>query len=262
LPVHPRHPYAGDLVFTSFSGSHQDAIKKGFAAQQGQARWEMPYLPIDPADLGRSYDAVIRVNSQSGKGGVAYLLASELGLELPRRLQIELARTVQEVTDSSGKEITAREIHAIFRREYLNLDAPHRYLGHRADTDATGGAVDLVVDLESGAVRRRSAGRGANVVEAAVAVASAVAGTSFIVLDQHKHPVARVTPDDAGPDGWSPASVAVYIELRGDGGGAPIHGVGVAVDEETASIRAVLSAVNRAVAAQADSARPRAAAVL
>ena len=201
LPVHPRHPYAGDLVFTSFSGSHQDAIKKGFAAQQGQARWDMPYLPIDPADLGRSYDAVIRVNSQSGKGGVAYLLASELGLELPRRLQIELARIVQEVTDSSGKEITAHEIHAIFRREYLNLDAPHRYVSHRADADATGSAVNLVVDLEAGAVRRRRAGRGANVVEAAVAVASAVAGTSFTVLDQQKHAVARVTPDDAGPDG-------------------------------------------------------------
>ncbi len=138
LPVHPRHPYAGDLVFTSFSGSHQDAIKKGFVAQQGQARWDMPYLPIDPADLGRSYDAVIRVNSQSGKGGVAYLLGTELGLELPRRLQIELARIVQEVTDSSGKEITAREIHAIFRREYLNLDAPHRYVGHRAGRRSDG----------------------------------------------------------------------------------------------------------------------------
>src|SRR5205814_1431697 len=99
LPVHPRHPYAGDLVFTAFSGSHQDAIKKGFAAQAGRERWDMPYLPIDPADLGRSYDAVIRVNSQSGKGGVAYLLATALGLELPRRLQIELARVVQELSD-------------------------------------------------------------------------------------------------------------------------------------------------------------------
>ncbi len=259
LPVHPRHPYAGDLVFTSFSGSHQDAIKKGFVAQQGQARWDMPYLPIDPADLGRSYDAVIRVNSQSGKGGVAYLLATELGLELPRRLQIELARIVQEVTESSGKEITAREIHAIFQREYLNLDAPHRYVGHRADADTTGSAVNLVVDLESGAVRRRRAGRGADVVEAAVAVASAVAGTSFTVLDRQKHPVAHVTTADGGP---ADAGVAVYIELRGDGGGAPIHGVGVAIDEDTASIRAVLSAVNRLCAAQADCPRPRAAAVL
>ncbi len=256
LPVHPRHPYAGDLVFTSFSGSHQDAIKKGFAAQQGQARWDMPYLPIDPADLGRSYDAVIRVNSQSGKGGVAYLLGTELGLELPRRLQIEIARTVQEVTDSSGREITAREIHAIFRRAYLNLEAPHRYLGHRLDSDTAGAAVNLVVEIESGAVRRRRAGRGASVVEAALAIAGAVAGTSFTVLDHQKHPVAHVAPD-----GDAPSGVAAYIELRGDGG-ASIHGVGVATDEETASIRAVLSALNRLTAAPAESARPQTAAVL
>jgi 2-isopropylmalate synthase len=128
LPVHPRHPYAGDLVFTAFSGSHQDAIKKGFAAQRGQTEWEMPYLPIDPADLGRSYDAVIRVNSQSGKGGVAYLLAAAMGIELPRRLQIELARLVQETTDASGKEITATEIRAIFERAYMNVEAPLRYV--------------------------------------------------------------------------------------------------------------------------------------
>ena len=257
LPVHPRHPYAGDLVFTSFSGSHQDAIKKGFVAQQGQARWDMPYLPIDPADLGRSYDAVIRVNSQSGKGGVAYLLGAELGLELPRRLQIELARIVQEVTDSSGKEITAREIHAIFRREYLNLDAPHRYMGHRLEPDSTGKAVNLVVDLESGAVRRRRAGQGANVLEAALAIAGAAAGTSFTALDHQKHPVAHTTPVAD-----SPAGVAVYVEIRADGGGAPVHGVGVALDEETASIHAVLSAVNRLAAAQTNSMRPRAAAML
>ena len=258
LPVPPRHPYAGDLVFTSFSGSHQDAIKKGFVAQQGQARWDMPYLPIDPADLGRSYDAVIRINSQSGKGGVAYLLGTELGLELPRRLQIELARIVQEVTDSSGKEITAREIHAIFRREYLNLDAPHRYMGHRLEPDSTGKAVNLVVDLESGAVRRRRAGQGANVLEAALAVAGALAGTSFAALDHQKHPVAHTTP---AAD--SPAGVAVYVEVRADGGGTPVHGVGVAVDEETASIHAVLSAVNRlAATAQTERRRPRTAAVL
>ncbi len=142
LPVHPRHPYAGDLVFTAFSGSHQDAIKKGFAAQHGQALWEMPYLPIDPADLGRGYDAVIRVNSQSGKGGVAYLLNAAMGIELPRRLQIELARIVQELTDASGKEVTAAEIRAIFEREYMNVAAPHRYVGGVATTD---GSVEAVV---------------------------------------------------------------------------------------------------------------------
>ena len=107
LPVHPRHPYAGDLVFTAFSGSHQDAIKKGFAKQQPDSIWEVPYLPIDPADLGRSYDAVIRVNSQSGKGGMAYLLEQEYGLVLPRRLQIEFSRAVQAVADATGREIAA-----------------------------------------------------------------------------------------------------------------------------------------------------------
>ncbi|KAG1456494.1 hypothetical protein G6F57_015088 [Rhizopus arrhizus] len=124
LPVHPRHPYAGDLVFTAFSGSHQDAIKKGFALQQADAVWEVPYLPIDPADLGRSYDAVIRVNSQSGKGGVSYLLEQEHGLVLPRRLQIEFSRAIQRVTDETGREVTADDVHTIFNRESLEQTAP------------------------------------------------------------------------------------------------------------------------------------------
>jgi 2-isopropylmalate synthase len=117
LPVHPRHPYAGDLVFTAFSGSHQDAIKKGFAVQKPDAIWEVPYLPIDPADLGRSYDAVIRVNSQSGKGGVSYLLEQEHGLALPRRLQIEFSRAIQRVTDETGREVTAEAVYTIFNTE-------------------------------------------------------------------------------------------------------------------------------------------------
>jgi 2-isopropylmalate synthase len=124
IPVHPRHPYVGDLVFTAFSGSHQDAIKKGFAVQKSDALWEVPYLPIDPADLGRSYDAVIRVNSQSGKGGMAYLLEQEYGLELPRRLQIEFSRVVQRHADASGREVAASDIHALFAREYFEQDEP------------------------------------------------------------------------------------------------------------------------------------------
>jgi 2-isopropylmalate synthase len=150
LPVHPRHPYAGDLVFTAFSGSHQDAIKKGFAAQRGQAQWDMPYLPVDPADLGRGYDAVIRVNSQSGKGGVAYLLAAAMmGIEIPRRLQIELARIVQETADASGREITGAEIRAIFEGAYMNVEGPHRY---DADVVPRGADVEGVVKaLASGA---------------------------------------------------------------------------------------------------------------
>src|SRR5207253_4722074 len=118
LPVHPRHPYVGDLVYTSFSGSHQDAIKKAFAARKEGDIWDMPYLPIDPKDVGRSYEAVIRVNSQSGKGGISYLLEAEYGLELPRRLQIEFSQVVQQAMDASGKEFTAHDLFDLFEREY------------------------------------------------------------------------------------------------------------------------------------------------
>ena len=138
LPVHPRHPYAGELVFTAFSGSHQDAIKKGFAAQRseeaaGNMIWEVPYLPIDPADVGRTYEAVIRVNSQSGKGGIAYLLERDYGLVLPRLLQIEFSQVVQAITDATGKELTSADIYAAFHREYV---APIR----RSRTSTTGRA--------------------------------------------------------------------------------------------------------------------------
>ena len=127
MPVHPRHPYGGELVFTAFSGSHQDAIKKGLAARaqdlaRGNEVWDVPYLPIDPADLGRTYEAVIRVNSQSGKGGIAYLLERDYGLALPRLLQIEFSKVVQEITDATGKELSSAEIHAAFEREYLSRD--------------------------------------------------------------------------------------------------------------------------------------------
>jgi 2-isopropylmalate synthase len=207
LPVHPRHPYAGDLVFTAFSGSHQDAIKKGFVAQQGRTEWEMPYLPIDPADLGRSYDAVIRVNSQSGKGGVAFLLAAETGIELPRRLQIELARIVQEATDSSGKEIAAAEIRAIFAGAYMNVAAPIRYVP---------GAIG---------------GGGGDVVEAALAALAP--GHAMLVLDHQRQAIADGT--------------AAIIELRADGE-APVHGAGVDVDPDAATVKAVVAALNRRAA--------------
>src|SRR5690606_14196718 len=124
LPVHPRHPYVGDLVFTAFSGSHQDAIKKGFAARRDGENWQVPYLPIDPADLGRTYEEVIRVNSQSGKGGISFLLERDYGLALPRRLQIEFSGVVQRQTDASGREMTSSEIHEVFRREYLERRGP------------------------------------------------------------------------------------------------------------------------------------------
>src|SRR6185369_15194061 len=146
LPVHPRHPYGGDLVFTAFSGSHQDAIKKGLAARtaeiaRGNLVWDVPYLPIDPADVGRTYDAVIRVNSQSGKGGIAYLLERDYGLALPRLLQIEFSQVIQRITDSTGKELSASEIHSAFEREYLAPGAPIAYIDHRASHGGAHGAV-------------------------------------------------------------------------------------------------------------------------
>jgi 2-isopropylmalate synthase len=163
LPVHPRHPYAGDLVYTSFSGSHQDAIKKGFAARAAgphDAPWEMPYLPLDPADVGRSYDAVIRVNGQSGKGGIAYLLAAEYGLELPRRLQIEFARVVQDHVDTAGGELTAADLFTLLRQTYLHEEPGHgRATAHRLGPGLTlaglfaGTSVDFDADLVSTSVQ-------------------------------------------------------------------------------------------------------------
>src|SRR6478736_2653198 len=153
LPVHPRHPYVGDLVYTSFSGSHQDAIRKAFTARKEGEIWDMPYLPVDPKDLGRSYEAVIRVNSQSGKGGISYLLESECGLELPRRLQIEFSQVVQAVMDASGKELTARELHALFEREYgvgTIAAPPHQVMqqpgGVRLDADVQVGGRQVHIE--------------------------------------------------------------------------------------------------------------------
>src|SRR3546814_273201 len=130
LPVHPRNPYVGDLVYTSFSGSHQDAIKKAFAARKETDIWDMPYLPLDPMDLGRSYEAVIRVNSQSGKGGISYLLEHEYGLSLPRRLQIEFSQVVQNAMDESGTEMTAEDIGGIFTQQYFDAQQPYAYVAH------------------------------------------------------------------------------------------------------------------------------------
>src|SRR6476620_7081119 len=183
LPVHPRHPYVGDLVYTSFSGSHQDAIKKAFAARKEGDLWDMPYLPIDPKDLGRSYEAVIRVNSQSGKGGISYLLESEYGLELPRRLQIEFSQVVQAVMDASGKELTARELHALFEREYGvgTIAAPP----HQVVQEATGARVDADVQVGGRSLHVQGAGNGP--IDAFVDGLSSALGETVRVLDYHEH---------------------------------------------------------------------------
>ena len=149
LPVHPRHPYAGELVFTAFSGSHQDAIKKGLAIQKKNTLWEVPYLPIDPADLNRSYDAVVRVNSQSGKGGVSFLLQQEAGLQLPRRLQIEFSGVVQKISDATGKEVKSADIVKIFENEYFSITSPFTYKSSKLKNyDDSKHQVDIIIYAE------------------------------------------------------------------------------------------------------------------
>ncbi|TWI69961.1 2-isopropylmalate synthase [Pseudoduganella lurida] len=231
LPVHPRHPYVGDLVFTAFSGSHQDAIKKGFAKQQPDALWEIPYLPIDPQDLGRSYDAVIRVNSQSGKGGMSYLLEQDYGLVLPRRLQIEFSRAVQVVADETGLEITSQGIHEIFEREYLEQTSPYAYVSHRMTEDTTS---DESVQIDIALLQRQAPlslhGGGNGPIDAFVDAL----GLDIKLMDYHEHAIGH----------GANAKAACYVELRLDNG-ATLFGAAIDSNIVTASFKAVLSAVNR-----------------
>ncbi|WP_061539628.1 2-isopropylmalate synthase [Collimonas fungivorans] len=233
IPVHPRHPYVGDLVFTAFSGSHQDAIKKGFAAQKADAIWEIPYLPIDPADLGRSYDAVIRVNSQSGKGGMAYLLEQEYGLAMPRRLQIEFSRAIQKAADATGKEIAASDIYNIFKQEYLDKQTPYVYRGHRMSEDSSQAQpVKIEIDIVRDGQAHTSSGHGNGPIDAFVNAL----GLDIKLMDFHEHAIS------AGAD----AQAASYIELRLND--APTgFGVGIDANTLTASFKAILSAVNRQI---------------
>ena len=233
LPVHPRHPYVGDLVYTSFSGSHQDAIKKAFAARRDGDIWDMPYLPIDPKDLGRSYDAVIRVNSQSGKGGISYLLESEYGLELPRRLQIEFSASVQAVMDVDGGELQAADIWRIFEREY-GLAHPS-VVDHQVITGLDDGQVQVQARVQAGGQVIELQGAGNGPVDAFVAGLSQATGIAVRVLDYHEHAIG------AGAQ----ARAAAYLELRIDEG-RTLFGVGIDANIVTASMKAVLSGLLRA----------------
>ena len=238
LPVHPRHPYAGDLVFTAFSGSHQDAIKKGFAVQKADAIWEVPYLPIDPADLGRSYDAVIRVNSQSGKGGVSYLLEQEHGLALPRRLQIEFSRAIQRVTDETGREVTAEAVYTIFNTEYLTQTEPWKLIKHSITGDpsaAEGKLFTIEAEFEVNGVRRVLKGAGDGAISAFVDCL----GIPVRIMDYHEHAIGTGTDTRA----------ACYVEARIEEG-ATGFGVGIDRDIVTASFKAVLSGLNRFIKAK------------
>ena len=235
LPIHPRHPWVGELVYTAFSGSHQDAIKKGMHAQQrgSSELWDVPYLPIDPADLGRDYEAIIRVNSQSGKGGVAYLMESEHSLELPRGLQVEFAQAVQAITDARGDELTADELLAAFHDHYLAHVTPFElgsYTHSSSDTDQI--VADLVVDGE----KRQISGAGNGPIAALVDAFEREFGITIRLRDYHEHAMSAAAD----------ATAAAYIEAEIDDD--LVWGVGVHSSIVTASLRAVVNAVNRALA--------------
>jgi len=230
LPVHPRHPYVGDLVYTSFSGSHQDAIKKAFAARREGDVWDMPYLPIDPKDLGRSYEAVIRVNSQSGKGGIAYLLESEYGLQLPRRLQIEFSHAVQHAMDASGKELTADDLWVLFEREYRLHDAPAPSYQMQGEGDST--QLDAALDWQGRRVALQ--GRGNGPIDAFVQGLAQALGCQLRVLDYNEHAVGE----------GAHAKAVAYVELRVDDRHT-VYGVGMDANIVSASLRAIVSGVQR-----------------
>ncbi|MBI5910975.1 MAG: 2-isopropylmalate synthase [Betaproteobacteria bacterium] len=237
LPVHPRHPYGGELVFTAFSGSHQDAIKKGLAARVATDIWEVPYLPIDPADLGRTYDAVIRVNSQSGKGGIAYLLERDYGLALPRMLQIEFGQVIQAIADATGKELSPAQIKAAFDHEYLDNEQPFAYLEHRITHDADHAEVERVnARLRLDGREIAVAGSGNGPVDAFVHALREQCGLDIHVMNYHEHAVG------SGED----ATAAAYVQVR-VGRDRNVYGVGMHGNIVTATLLALLSAVNRAV---------------
>ncbi|MEH6671081.1 2-isopropylmalate synthase [Halopseudomonas sp.] len=230
LSVHPRHPYVGDLVHTAFSGSHQDAIRKGFAQRKPDTLWEVPYLPIDPEDIGRTYDAVIRVNSQSGKGGISYLLEQGYGISLPRRMQIEFSQVVQGETDRLGLEMSAVQIHELLDREYIQATSPYALIRHRLQEENGTSAVDVEVLNQGETLHWRGLGKGP--LEALVAGLP----VSVEIMDYHEHSIGSGTN----------AKAAAYVEIRMDGG-RPLHGIGIDENLTTASFRALFSALNRAL---------------
>ncbi|MET4594153.1 MULTISPECIES: 2-isopropylmalate synthase [unclassified Sphingomonas] len=236
IPVHPRTPYAGDLVFTAFSGSHQDAIKKGFAAQEAKndTLWEVPYLPIDPADLGRSYEAVIRVNSQSGKGGVAWVIEQDKGLKLPKRLQADFSRHVQAYADQTSRELNAADIWSLFERTYMP-QADDRVTLRDYEESGTAGQRVFIGRVAIDGEERSISGRGNGLISGVIAAIADSTGPTLDVVDYNEHAIGH------GAD----AQAAAYVECR-TAAGKTVFGVGMDTDIATASVRAVLSAANRA----------------
>ena len=240
LPVHPRHPYAGDLVFTAFSGSHQDAIKKGLSAleKSNKPEWEVPYLPIDPADLGRSYEAVVRINSQSGKGGIAFILEKDHGVSLPRRLQINLSEKVQKVADDTGKEVMSRDIWKVFEKNYIAVEGKLELINYALSSseDSSGNASDKVeITLKDKNDEVNLAGVGGGPIEAFISGINNHFSTSISVSDYHQHSVT------SGSD----AKAAAFIELTLEGKNE--WGAGIDGNTVKASFQAIVAGLNKLI---------------
>ena len=233
LPVHPRHPYAGDLVFTAFSGSHQDAIKKGFNAikKSNDPKWEVPYLPIDPADLGRSYEAVVRINSQSGKGGVAFLLEKDHGVSLPRRLQISLSQKIQKLADKSGKEISSTQIWDIFEKNYLKAVDNFSYIKHSSSSKEEIHSLELTMSMNNKETVIKGSGNGP--IDSFINGLCNKVGVEIKVADYHQSAIS------SGSD----AKAAAYIELEKDN--KTFWGVGIHPNTTRASFDAIIVGLSK-----------------
>ena len=240
LPVHPRHPYAGDLVFTAFSGSHQDAIKKGLGAlaNSNNPTWEVPYLPIDPSDLGRSYEAVVRINSQSGKGGVAFILEKDHGVSLPRRLQINLSEKVQKVADATGKEVMSSDIWQVFEKNYLEVPGKFKLNNYSLSSaedksGKTSDQIEMTLSVENTLINMQ--GNGGGPIEAFVSAVNQYFNILITVSDYHQHSVT------SGAD----AKAAAFIELASEGKNE--WGVGIDGNTVKASFQAIISGLNKLI---------------
>ena len=233
--MHPRHPYAGELVYTAFSGSHQDAIKKGFAVQQKNTLWEVPYLPIDPADLNRSYDAVVRVNAQSGKGDVSFLLQQQAGLHLPRKLQIEFSGVVQKVSDTTGKEVKSADIVKIFEQEYFEVNSPFTYQSSKLKNyDDSQHQVDIIIYAQHENKTVEISGTGNGPIDAAAHALSQFTDVQISVVDYSEHSVGE----------GSDVAAVCYVEMK-VGNSKSVFGVGKDSNIIAAAIKALINGVNR-----------------
>ena len=236
MGVHPRHPYAGELVYTAFSGSHQDAINKGMKARRAgrEEIWAVPYLPIDPEDVGRSYERIIRINSQSGKGGIGYIMAEEFGFKLPRAMQAEFSRVIQAMTDRTGKELLPEDIRKTFEEEYLDRTSPYRLIKCRFEGDE-GGTTEVRAEISDRGEVLTFAAKGNGPIDAFIHGLKKAAGREFTVASYTEHDISHR---------GSGSAAASYISLA-DEKGKEHFGVGVDTNISLASIKAVISALNR-----------------